>query len=76
MAKLKAAVVLALSVLISVACQSRHTRSSLPLPPDHSLLSAAYIKKGFPAFNRFWTGEDYRQAGVVLRGLAARSKSD
>lgn len=67
MAKLTPAPCLIISVMISVACQFNHRQSF----PDHSLVASTYIQKGLPAYDRGWTGEDYRQAGVVLRGLAA-----
>jgi hypothetical protein len=42
-----------------------------PVAPDHSLSPQAYVQKGMPANDRFWLGDDYAQALLVLKSLAA-----
>jgi hypothetical protein len=54
----------------NVAAYQSGSGERAQIAPDHSLASAAYIRKGLPANDRVWDGGDYLQAAKVLRELA------
>lgn len=59
-----------IALVPALACQSKPAQT-IPIAPDHSLSATTYFQKGLPAIDRIWTGDDYLQAGVVLRTIAA-----
>lgn len=59
-----------IALAFALACQSKPAQT-FPIAPDHSLSAPTYIQKGLPAIDHIWTGDDYLQAGVVLRTIAA-----
>lgn len=60
---------LIIPVILAVAFQAGEVRT-YRIAPDHSLTAATYIKKGMPAYDRDWSGQDYVQAAKVLQAVA------